>query len=44
MTAKTRLAKIEKRLTPQEVVLAYLDEIMRRFDSFGNWTEWVSAR
>ena len=34
MTTKTRLAEIEKRLTPQEVVLAYLDEIMRRFDSF----------
>ena len=44
MTAKTRLAKIEKRLTPQEVVLAYLDEIMRRFDSFGDWAEWVADR
>ncbi|KKK59845.1 hypothetical protein LCGC14_3030280, partial [marine sediment metagenome] len=28
MTSKTRLAKVEKSLTPQQVVLAYLAEIM----------------
>ena len=44
MTAKTRLARIEKRLTPQEVVVAYLDEIMRRFDSYSEWAEWVADR
>jgi len=44
MTAKTRLARIEKRLTPQEVVVAYVDEIMRRFDSYSEWAEWVADR
>ena len=42
MTNKTRLAKVEKNLTPQQVVLAYLAEIMRRFDSFNDWGDWVA--
>jgi len=39
VTTKTQLAKIEKRLTAQQAVLAYLADIVRRFDSFDSWVE-----
>jgi len=43
MTGKSRLAKIETRLTPQQIVIAYLDEIMRRFGSFLDWGDWAAG-
>ena len=44
MIAKSRLAKIEKNLTPQQVVLAQLDEALRRFDSYQGWADWRLER
>jgi hypothetical protein len=41
MTTKTQLAKIAKRLTVQQAVLAYLADIMRRFNSFESWSVWA---
>jgi len=41
MTTKTRLAEIEKRLSPQEVVLAHLDEAMQRYRSVDAWATAV---
>ncbi len=43
MTGRSRLAKIANHLTPQQVVLAYLDDVMRRFGSFHDWTESVAG-
>ena len=41
MIVKSRMAKVEGKLTPQQVVLSLLAGIMRGFDSFLEWAEWV---
>ena len=42
MIGKRRLSDIEKDLTCQQVVLAYLAEIMGRFDSYAKWSQWTA--
>ena len=44
MIAKSRMAKIEGKLTPQQVILNWLAGVMRRFNSFDEWAEWVSEQ
>jgi len=43
MTTKTRLTEIEKRLSPQEVVLAHLDAAMQRYRSVDEWATAIAA-
>jgi len=41
MIAKSRMAKVEGKLTPQQVVLSWIADKRRRFGSFEEMGEWM---